>query len=221
MRPHRICLHNHLNKHPHALHAVETPNVTQTYGMEISSDGKRRKIRENSQPASSVVEDGDEPPPPAAPAEQSTAQVETRQEADVQGFVLRLRPGKASEADAAVPRGWHHVGRAGRSPQRAEPQHGQQRGPDGGPTPGNPECSAPKAALGCLPPRCVSTRGRGLTHTRAPGTGRSPVHRGRPGAEPGGRMQDPRGGRWSRRSHRSRPEPLLAPAPLLGSCASS
>lgn len=83
---------------------METPNVTQTYGMEISSDGKRRrKIRENSQPASSVVEDGDEPPPPAAPAEQSTAQVETRQEADVQGFVLRLRPGKASKPTPLSP----------------------------------------------------------------------------------------------------------------------
>lgn len=69
----------------------------------------------------------------------------------------------------------------------------------GWPVSREPEHSAAWAALGCLPPRCVSTRG--LTHTRASGTGRSPVHRGRPGAESGGGIQDPRGGAVVHPSH--------------------
>lgn len=117
------------------------------------------------------------------------------QEAGAQGFVLRPRQGKESKADVAAP---PEVSIASegprRSPQRAEPHHRQQRGPDGGPSSGSPEHSAPKAVSGCLLPRCVSTDG--LTHTRALVTGRGSVHRGRPGAESGGRIQD-RGGRWS------------------------
>lgn len=138
----------------------------------------------------------------------SRARVETEQdsqEADVPGFVPRPRQGKDSKANFAAPEVGIELEGPRRSPQRAAPQYGQQRGPDGGPSPGKPEHSVPEAALGCLLSHCVSTRG--LTHTRALETGRSLA---------GSRILE--GGGPSKPPFLSRAP--AGPNPFVGSCAS-